>query len=396
MTLVEHHNTTKDRVLFFDTTLRDGEQTKGVAFDANDKVDIALQLQTMRVPIIKAGFPASGPWAINAVARVAERVRQPIIAILARATIGDIDTAWEAVKNAESSRIHVFLSTSDIHLMHQLRKNREEVMEMAVNGVRYARRFCPDVEFSPMDATRSEPAYLYALLEQVILAGATTINIPDTVGIARTRQFGNLIQDIIANVPSIHKAILSVHCHDDKGLAVANSLEGILAGARQVEVCVNGLGERAGNAALEEVAMDLFSDSDSDYYGVYTGLDTTKIISLSTLVAEHSGITPQPNKSIVGANAFVHKSGIHQDAVIKNSETFEIWKRSQVGLSDSDGIVFGTGASANAVLRRLRELGYDPTREEARKASLWIADQALETKREITDDDIRSFMKGGE
>src|SRR3990172_2450844 len=304
-----------EKVLIFDTSLRDGEQSPGVALTAEDKVEIAHQLDKLGVDIIEAGFPATSPGDLEAVATVAQHVRKPVIAALAHAHPQAVDAARDAVKEAARPRIHVFLSVSDIHLMHQLHKNRDEVLEMARTMVARAKQYCDDVEFSPMDAARAEWEYVYTMLEQCIDAGATTVNIPDTVGYTVPEEFERFIRSIFEKVPNIDKAVVSVHCHNDLGLAVANSLAAVRAGARQVEVCVNGIGERAGNAALEEVALAIRTRS--DFFGLETNIKSKEIYRTSRLVADLTGMSVQPNKAIVGANAFRHQSGIHQDGILK-------------------------------------------------------------------------------
>ncbi|HET9476422.1 MAG TPA: 2-isopropylmalate synthase, partial [Dehalococcoidia bacterium] len=320
---------TEDKVLIFDTTLRDGEQSPGVALNVEEKLEIARALERMRVDFIEAGFPASSPGDFESVTAIAREVRGTCIAGLARAVQNDVDSCWEAVKHAAQPRIHVFLSSSDIHMMHQLEKGRDEVLEMARTQVARAAKYCSDVEFSPMDATRSEPAYVYQMLRDVIDAGATTLNIPDTVGYAIPEEFAQFIRSIQENVPNIHKARLSVHCHNDLGLAVANSLAAIQVGVRQVETCVNGIGERAGNASLEEVVMAI--KTRSDFFHLDTNIDTTQIHRTSRLVSQLTGMSVQPNKAIVGANSFRHQSGIHQHGVTKMRQTYEIMDPKDIG-----------------------------------------------------------------
>ena len=312
----------EDRVIIFDTTLRDGEQSAGAGLTTQEKLEIAKQLDRLGVDVIEAGFAASSPGDFEAVSNIAREVRRPIIASLARCHLNDVDQAWEAIKEAQHPRIHVFISSSDIQIMHQLRRNPEEVLEMAVSSVERAKSYCEDVEFSPMDATRTDPKYLYTMLEAVINAGATTVNIADTVGYAIPSEFASRIQGIRENVPNIDKAVLSVHCHNDLGLSVANSLAAVQTGARQVEGCINGLGERAGNASLEEVIMGI--ETRKDLLGVSTNIDTTQIYRTSRMVSDITGFPVQPNKAIVGGNAFRHASGIHQDGVLKERTTYEI------------------------------------------------------------------------
>jgi 2-isopropylmalate synthase len=322
-----------DRLIIFDTTLRDGEQAAGGALNTSEKLEIARQLARLGVDVIEAGFPASSPGDSKAVSLIAREVRAPVICALARAHPDDIDSAWEAVKEAERPRIHVFLSASDIHLLHQLKKSREQVLALARDMVARARQYTDDVEFSPMDASRTEPEYLYQVLEAVIKAGATTLNIPDTVGYATPDEFGELISGIFVHVPGISPAVVSVHCHDDLGLATANSLEAVRRGARQVECTVNGIGERAGNASLEEVVMAV--KTRQNRFGVTTGINTEQIYRTSRLVSELTAFPVQPNKAIVGSNAFSHESGIHQDGVIKMPITYEIIDPRTVGVPAS-------------------------------------------------------------
>ena len=379
---------TDNKVLIFDTTLRDGEQAAGAAMTFEEKLEVAQQLARLRVDIIEAGFAASSPGDFRAVNTIAQRVRGPIIASLARANANDVDQAAEAIKPAESPRIHVFISSSDIHLMHQLRRNREEVMDMAVSMVRRAKQYVEDVEFSPMDATRTQPEYLYTLLKAAIDAGATTVNIPDTVGYAIPEEFSALIRNILENVPNIHRARLSVHCHNDLGLAVANSLAAVRVGARQVEGCINGLGERAGNASLEEVVMGIHTRR--DFFDLTTGLDTTQIYQASRLVSDITGFAVQPNKAIVGANAFRHASGIHQDGILKERTTYEIMEPTSVGWP-SNAIVLGKLSGRAGLRARLEELGYTLTQEELNQAFQAFKELA-DKKREVADRDLEALM----
>ncbi|MBI4298141.1 MAG: 2-isopropylmalate synthase [Chloroflexi bacterium] len=379
----------EDKVIIFDTTLRDGEQAAGAAMTQEEKLEIAKQLERMGVDVIEAGFAASSPGDFQAVQTIARQVRKPIIASLARAHPNDVDQAWEAIKEAEHPRIHVFLSSSDIHIMHQLRKNREEVMDMATSMVARAKGYCQDVEFSPMDATRSEPEYLYMLLQSVIDAGATTVNIPDTVGYAAPEEFTRLLKGIQENVPNIRKAVMSVHCHNDLGLAVANSLAAVRVGARQVEGCINGLGERAGNASLEEIIMGL--ETRKDFYGVNTNIDTTQIYRTSRLVSDITGFPVQPNKSIVGVNAFRHASGIHQDGIIKERTTFEIMDARSVGWP-SNALVLGKLSGRAGLKARLEEIGYYLSPEELNQAFVAFK-QLADKKREVSNRDLEALME---
>ena len=378
-----------DRVVIFDTTLRDGEQTAGIAFNGDDKLEIAEQLAKLGVDVIEAGFAASSPGDFDAVMRIARTVKGPKIASLARAVPGDVDAAWEAIRVADRPRIHVFLSASDIHILHQMAKDRETVLNQAVEMVARAKRYCDDVEFSPMDATRSEPSYVIRMLREVIDAGATTINIPDTVGYAIPEEFEALIRRIFAEVRNIEKAVVSVHCHNDLGLATANSLAAVRAGARQIEVCINGLGERAGNASLEEVAMGL--KTRKDFLPFDIGINTSEIYRTSRLVSDLTGIDVQPNKAVVGLNAFRHASGIHQDAVLKLRENFEIMNPREIGHPEATKIVL-TKVSGRAGLKsRLNELGYELTQDELDRIFARFKDLA-DKKQEVDDRDLEALM----
>ena len=378
-----------ENVLIFDTTLRDGEQSPGVALTASDKVEIARQLEKLGVDIIEAGFPISSPGDLEAVATVARTVRGPVIAALAHAHPEAVDKAWEALQDAARARIHVFLSSSDIHLMHQLRKNKEEVLEMASSMVARAKQHCEDVEFSPMDATRSEREYVYTMLQECIEAGATTVNIPDTVGYTTPEEFHEFIRAIFENVSNIHKATVSVHCHNDLGMAVANSLAAVRAGARAVEVCVNGIGERAGNAALEEVALAIRTRS--DFFGLETNINTREIYRTSRLVADLTGMSVQPNKAIVGANAFRHQSGIHQDGILKMRETYEIMDAHDLGWPTGGEIVLGKTSGRHGFQARLEALGYELTEEELSRAFLAFKELA-DKKQEVDDRDLEALV----
>ena len=338
--------------------------------------------------IIEAGFPASSPGDFEAVSSIAKELRRPVICALARANARDIDQAWGAIKEASHPRIHVFLSTSDIHLTYQLRKNRQEVLRMAVESVTQAKGYTDDVEFSPMDATRTDPEFIFQLVQAVIEAGATTINIPDTVGYAIPDEFGQFIESIINRLPPDKNVILSVHCHDDLGLAAANSLEGLKKGARQVECTINGIGERAGNAALEEIVMAL--KTRSDFFGLETAINTTEIYKTSRMVSEIMGFPVQPNKAIVGANAFSHQSGIHQDGVLKKSITYEIIEPSSVGVSSSK-LVLGKLSGRHAFAERLAELGYHLDDEGLNRAFQAFKEMA-DKKKDVTDKDIESLL----
>ncbi|MFQ5860249.1 MAG: 2-isopropylmalate synthase, partial [Dehalococcoidia bacterium] len=378
----------EDRVIIFDTTLRDGEQAAGAAMTLEEKLEIARQLEKLRVDVIEAGFAASSPGDFKAVQTIAREVRTPIIASLARANPKDVDAAWEALKDAERPRIHVFISSSEIQVMHMMRKNREEIIEMAVNCVERARRYCSDVEFSAQDATRTQPEYLYQLLEAAIGAGATTVNIADTVGYMIPGEFAQLIRGVFEQVPNIHKARVSVHCHNDLGLAVANSLAAVQVGARQVEGCINGIGERAGNASIEEVVMALHTRR--DLMGITTGVNSRQIYPTSRLVSRITGFPVQPNKAIVGENAFRHASGIHQDGVLKERTTYEIMEPQSIGWPGSV-LVLGKLSGRAGLRARLEDLGYHLEPEELNQVFeefKLLADK----KREVTDRDLEALM----
>ena len=362
----------QEKIIIFDTTLRDGEQCPGATLNVDEKLSIARQLARLGVDVIEAGFAFASPGDFEAVKKIAMVVGKedgPIICSLARAIREDIKAAAEALKPAVHPRIHTFISTSDIHLKYQLNKSRAEVLAIAEEMVAYAKSFMEDVEFSPMDAARSEPEFLYQVLERTIDAGATTINIPDTVGYMTPSEFGDLIRGIKENVPNVDKAIISVHGHNDLGLAVANFLEAVKNGARQLECTINGIGERAGNASLEELVMALHVRR--QYFNPYLGrsleseesltnIDTRQIYKTSRLVSNLTGMLVQPNKAIVGANAFAHESGIHQDGVLKNKLTYEIMDAQLIGLTDNQ-IVLGKHSGRNAFRTRLKELGFELT-----------------------------------
>lgn len=378
----------QEKVIIFDTTLRDGEQSAGIGLTTKEKLEIAQQLERLGVDVIEAGFAASSPGDLEAVQSIAETVRTPIIASLARCYLPDVDAAWEGVKNAARPRIHVFISSSDNHIMNLLRKNPEEVMDAAVASVERAKSYCEDVEFSPMDATRTDPDYLFKMLEAVIDAGANTVNIADTVGYTIPSEFSERIEDIKKNVPNIDKAVMSVHCHNDLGLSVANSLAAVRSGVRQVEGCINGLGERAGNASLEEIIMAI--ETRNDLFDVSTNIDTTQIYRTSRLVSDITGFPVQPNKAIVGANAFRHASGIHQDGVIKDRSTYEIIDPKSVGWP-SNSIVLGKLSGRAGLRARLEELGYNLDQEELNEVFEAFKNLA-DRKREVTDQDLESLM----
>jgi 2-isopropylmalate synthase len=377
-----------DRVLIFDTTLRDGEQSPGATLNVEEKVDIAHQLERLGVDIIEAGFPITSAGDFEAVQRIAHEVRGATICGLARAVAIDIDRAYEALKDAADPRIHVFVSSSDIHLMHQMRKGREEVLQLAEAMVQRAKGYVSNVEFSPMDATRTNREYLVEMLTLAIRAGATTLNIPDTVGFAVPEDYGNLIAYLIDRVPGADRVVFSTHCHDDLGMAVANSLAGVRHGVRQIECTINGIGERAGNCSLEEVVMALRTRQ--DYFGLDVRIDSTQLLQTSRMVSNYTGILVQANKAIVGANAFAHESGIHQDGMLKDRSTFEIMDPKSVGLRDST-LVLGKLSGRHAFKTRMEELGYHLSAEDLNRAFARFKDLA-DKKKGISDLDLAMII----
>jgi len=380
--------TPKDKVIIFDTTLRDGEQAPGCSMTLDEKIMVAQQLERLGVDVIEAGFPIASPGDFESVREV-KAVTGSAVAGLARCVKADIDRAGEALAEAVSPRIHVFLATSKIHREHKLKMDRSEIIKRAVEGVRMARGYTDDVEFSPEDAARTEPEFLREVVEAVIDAGATTVNIPDTVGYATPEQFGELIAMLMAEVPNVEKAVISVHCHDDLGMAVANSLAAVRAGARQVECTINGLGERAGNCALEEVVMALRTRA--DVFGVETGINTRQIMNASRLVSNVTGVQVPPNKAVVGRNAFAHEAGIHQDGVLKQKATYEIMQPEDVGL-ERNKLVLGKHSGRHAFRQRLEELGIhldDEHLEHAFAQFKLLADK----KKDIYDEDIEALVR---
>jgi 2-isopropylmalate synthase len=382
-------------VRIFDTTLRDGEQSPGATMTSAEKLEVARALARLGVDIIEAGFPAASPDDLEAVRRIAIEVGNPpdgahvpIICGLARATRSDIDKAWQAVREAKHPRIHTFLATSEIHMQYKLKMDREQVIDRVVEMVTHAHSLCTDVEFSPEDAGRSDPDFLYVVLAEAIKAGATTLNIPDTVGYTTPDEFGRLIAGIVKNVPGIDRCIVSVHCHDDLGLATANTLAGIAAGARQAEVTINGIGERAGNTSLEEVVMALHTRR--PIFNLMTGIDTTQLMRASKLVSNYTGIVVQPNKAIVGANAFAHEAGIHQDGMLKHQLTYEIMRPESVGVTQTR-LVLGKHSGRHALKTRLNELGYALNEGELDKAFARFKDLA-DKKKVITDADLEALV----
>ena len=378
----------EDRVIIFDTTLRDGEQSPGASMNVAEKLRLARQLEKLGVDVMEAGFPASSRGDFESVEMIAAKIRNVRVAALARTSKEDIDRAWEAVREAANPRIHIFIATSDIHLKHKLNMDRDQVVREAIEAIRYARTFTDDVEFSAEDGTRTDRDLLCRIFEGVIEAGATTVNLPDTVGYALPDEYAELITYIREHTPNIHRAVLSVHCHNDLGLATANTLAGIRAGARQAEVTINGIGERAGNTSLEEVVMALHTRK--DLMSLTTSIQANEIHPTSRLTAMITGIVVQPNKAVVGANAFAHESGIHQDGVLKNSMTYEIMKPETVGLS-SNRLVLGKHSGRHAFKEKLAQMGYALSKEELDR--LFRKFKGLADKRkEIFEEDIEALL----
>jgi len=373
-----------ERVIIFDTTLRDGEQSPGVGFTVKEKLEIAKQLEKLRVDVIEAGFPASSPGDFEAVKQVAQEVKNPIITALARAIPSDIRKAGEALREAKKGRIHTFIATSPIHMEYKLKKTPEEVLKLAREGVRMAREYASEVEFSPEDASRSDPAFLYEIISAAIEEGAGIINIPDTVGYSVPEEFEALIQGIVKNVPGMEKIILSVHCHNDLGMATANSLSAIKSGARQIECTVNGIGERAGNASLEEIVMAL--KTREDFFGFSTNVNTSEIYRTSQLVSRLAGMPVQPNKAIVGKNAFRHAAGIHQDGVLKETTTYEIMSPSSIGLEEEE-LVLGKLSGRHAFKERLKKLGFQLSDSQF-EAAFKVFKELADKKKEVFDEDL--------
>ncbi len=389
----------KDKLIIFDTTLRDGEQSPGATLNIQEKLEIARQLSRLGVDICEAGFPIASPGDFEAVRRIAEEVGpltegrksgQPmVIAGLARANEQDIDRAYDAVKAAPRHRIHTFLATSDIHLKYKLKIDREECIDQVIKAVSYAKSKCDDVEFSPEDAGRSDPQFLTVVLAEAIKAGATTLNIPDTVGYTTPEEFGWLIKYLIENTPGADRVIWSTHCHNDLGLATANTLAGVNNGARQVEVTLNGIGERAGNTSLEEVVMAIHTRPQN--FPVYSDIDTTQIIRTSRMVSAYTGMSVQPNKAIVGANAFAHEAGIHQDGMLKHQSTYEIMRPETVGLSASS-LVLGKHSGRHAFRKRLEELGYGDLSKDDVNQAFDRFKRIADKKKVVTDADIEAII----
>ncbi len=379
-----------DKLIIFDTTLRDGEQSPGASMTKDEKLRIARQLERLRVDVIEAGFAASSNGDFEAVRAIADQIKESTVCSLARANDRDIARAAEALKGAARARIHTFIATSELHMEKKLRMTREQVLEQARQSIRFARNVCADIEFSAEDGYRSDPDFLARVVEAVINEGATTINIPDTVGYAIPELYGNFIRHLRERVPNSDKAIWSVHCHNDLGMAVANSLAGVkIGGARQVECTINGLGERAGNCSLEEVVMAV--KTRRDHFGLEVGIDTTQIVPASRLVSQTTGFIVQPNKAVVGANAFAHASGIHQDGVLKARDTYEIMRAEDVGWS-ANKIVLGKLSGRNAFKQRLQELGIGLDSEGEINAAFARFKDLADRKAEIFDEDIIALV----
>ena len=379
-----------DKVIIFDTTLRDGEQSPGASMTRDEKLRIARQLERLKVDVIEAGFAASSNGDFEAVRTIAQQVREASVCSLARANDRDIARAAQALQGAAKPRIHIFLATSELHMAKKLRMTREQVFEQARLATRFARNLCDDIEFSPEDGYRSDPDFLCSVLEAVIAEGATTINIPDTVGYAIPELYGSFIRDLRERIPNSDKAIWSVHCHNDLGMAVANSLAGVkVGGARQIECTINGLGERAGNCSLEEVVMALRTRR--DYFGLDIGVDATQIVPASRMVSQTTGFVVQPNKAVVGANAFAHASGIHQDGVLKARDTYEIMRAEDVGWS-TNRIVLGKLSGRNAFKQRLQELGVQLESEAEVNAAFAKFKELADRKSDIFDEEILALV----
>ncbi len=379
-----------NRVIIFDTTLRDGEQAPGASLKQNEKLEIALSLQDLGVDVIEAGFPIASKGEFEAVKTIAQSVKGPVICGLARALEKDIDAVYEALKNSENSRLHIFLATSKIHLEYKLQKTENEILDLAVRAVKYAKKYFSDIEFSPEDASRTEREFLFKIIHQVIEAGVRTINIPDTVGYAEPEEFGDLIKAIKEKVPNIDKAVISAHCHDDLGLAVSNSLAAVKNGARQIECTINGIGERAGNASLEEVVMALDTRKDI-FNNLKTNINKKQIYKTSQLVSKLTGFLVAPNKAIVGANAFRHEAGVHQDGILRKRETYEIIRGEDVGFIQ-DNLVLGKHSGRHAFIHKLKQLGYQLAPEELEKAFFEFKALADE-KKEILESDLITITK---
>lgn len=381
----------KDRVYIFDTTLRDGEQSPGASMNAAEKMRLAVQLEKLGVDILEAGFPAASQGDLDAVSQIAQKLEKTEVTALARTSKEDIDCAWEAIRHAAKPRIHTFIATSDIHMDYKLKMTRNEVVKTAVESVKYARSFTDNVEFSAEDGSRSDRDFLCKVFEAAIEAGATTVNLPDTVGYAIPEEFSELVKYVLSHTPNIQKAILSIHCHNDLGLATANTLAAVNSGARQAEVTINGIGERAGNTSLEEVIMALHTRP--NFLPLSTGIKTNLIYPTSRLVSMITGIIVQPNKAIVGANAFAHEAGIHQDGVLKNPMTYEIMKPETIGLNKNI-LVLGKHSGRHALRSRLKELGYDLSDEELKLVFKKFKELA-DKKKHVVDEDLEVIVTEG-
>lgn len=375
-----------DKIIIFDTTLRDGEQAPGGSLTDQEKLEVAFQLEKLGVDVIEAGFPIASPGDFKAVAKISRAIKKGAVCALARCLRPDIEAAYNATKAAKHPRLHIFLATSKIHLKYKFKKAEDEILKLAIEAVKLGRGLCHDIEFSPEDATRSEKDFLYRVIESVIKAGAKTINIPDTTGYTYPQEMYSLIKDIRNNVPNINKAVIAVHCHDDLGMAVANSLSGILAGARQAHCTINGIGERAGNASLEEIVMAVKTRRDV-FSGLYTDINTKEIFFTSRMISNLTDFVVPPNKAIVGRNAFSHESGIHQDAVLKKRITYEIMDPHDVGVSSSQ-LILGKHSGRHAFNDRLKALGFNLNEEKLNKAFARFKEIA-DKKKDIFDDDLR-------
>ncbi|MDI6605662.1 MAG: 2-isopropylmalate synthase [Candidatus Omnitrophota bacterium] len=379
-----------EKIIIFDTTLRDGEQAPGASMNSSQKLEIAFQLENLGVDVIEAGFPIASPDDFKAVSLIAKSIKKSSICALARCIRADIEAAAKSTRIARQPRLHLFLATSKIHMRYKFRKAEDEILDLAVKSTRMGRKLCPDIEFSPEDATRTERDFIYKVIEAVINEGATTINIPDTVGYSYPQEIYCLIEDIINNVPNINRAIISIHCHDDLGMATANSLSAVLAGARQVHCTINGIGERAGNASLEEVVMSIKTRRDV-FANLSTGINTAHIFNASRMVSSFTGFVVPPNKAVVGKNAFRHEAGIHQDAILKKRSTYEIMDPKEVGLRSSR-LVLGKHSGRHALDKRLKDLGFrlkQPRINEIFSSFKKLADK----KKEIFDDDLIALVE---
>lgn len=381
----------KERLIIFDTTLRDGEQSPGASMNKAEKMRLAMQLEGLGVDVLEAGFPAASEGDFEAVSEIAAKIERSEVAALSRAVKYDIERAWEAVRHAAKPRIHTFIATSDIHMRYKLKMTKEEVMNAAVEAVRYAKSFTDNVEFSAEDGSRSDRDFLCRIFEAAIEAGATTVNLPDTVGYAIPQEFGDLVKYVMTHTPNAHKAIFSVHCHNDLGLATANTIAAICAGARQAEVTINGIGERAGNTSLEEVVMAVYTRP--NFLPVTTGIKTDHIYPVSRQVSMITGIMVQPNKAIVGANAFAHEAGIHQHGVMNNPMTYEIMKPEIIGLS-ANKLVLGKHSGRHALRAHLKDLGYELSEEELNLVFTKFKELA-DKKKHVMDEDLEVIVTEG-